>query len=198
MELGLAISRAFVEALGGVIDFTRELGAGSAFGFEIPITLEDETTITLNNHTELNRHPELNGENCDARSILLVNDERVNWELGASIILTLGYHVVCAKDGFEALNTTGKQDFGFILLDIRMPKLDGFETAQALRDRSQKQQPTPIIALSARITKKDEEKCHEAGMMDYLQKPLTMDTLNHCIQNWLNGTDKIETGLELP
>ena len=73
-----------------------------------------------------------------------------------------------------------------------MPKLDGFETAQALRDRSQKQPPTPIIALSAHITTKDEERCHETGMRDYLQKPLKMDTLNRCIQKWLNGKDSNE------
>lgn len=192
MGLGLAISRAFIEALGGVIDFTSEPGVGSSFWFEIPIKLKHESTVTSIEGAELHPLSDQDGENGDAHSILLVDDERVNRELGASMIRSLGYHVVCAKDGFEALNVTGKQDFGLILLDIRMPKLDGFETAQALSDRSRKQPPTPIIALSAHITKKDEEKCHETGMKDYLKKPLTMDTLNRCIQKWLNGNHKSE------
>ena len=189
MGLGLAISRAFVEALGGVIDCSSEPGVGSTFWLEIPIKLKDGETVATLNNAPVDSIPDGDEEDNGAKSILLVDDERVNRELGASMIRSLGYHVVCAKDGLEALNLNGKQEFGLILLDIRMPKLDGFETAQALRDRSQKQPLSPIIALSAHITTKDEERCHETGMRDYLQKPLKMDTLNRCIQKWLNRGD---------
>ena len=172
-----------------VIDCSSELGVGSKFWFEIPIVLKDGVEPTSDDKiVRVNGAQELEGDHA-AQSILLVDDERVNRELGASMIRSLGYHVVCAKDGFEALGITGKQDFGLILLDIRMPKLDGFETARAIRDRSRKQPPTPIIALSAHITTKDEERCHEMGMLDYLQKPLNIDTLNRCIQKWLKNCD---------
>ena len=189
MGLGLAISRAIVEVLGGVIECSGEPGVGTTVSFQIPVKLKyGETVATLNNASENSIHDGDEEDNTD-KSILIVDDDRVNRELGASMISSLGYHVVSAKDGLEAINLADEKDFDLILLDICMPKLDGFQTAQELRDRSQKQPPTPIIAVSADIAKKDEDKCHEAGMKDYLQKPLHMHTLNQCLKKWLIGKD---------
>jgi CheY-like chemotaxis protein len=116
-----------------------------------------------------------------------VDDERVNRELGASMIRSLGYNVVCAKDGFEALDLSGKQDFSLILMDIRMPRLDGFSTAEAIRDREGNRPPTPIIALSAHITSEDEERCKSVGINDYFQKPLKIKELNEFLKKWLTA-----------
>lgn len=122
----------------------------------------------------------------EIQSILLVDDERVNRELGASMIRSLGYNVVCAKDGFEALDLSGKQDFSLILMDIRMPRLDGFSTAEAIRNRDSNNSPTPIIALSAHITRQDEERCKYVRINDYLQKPLKVRFLNELLKKWLS------------
>tara|TARA_B100001093_G_scaffold158815_1_gene151290 strand:- start:315 stop:698 length:384 start_codon:yes stop_codon:yes gene_type:complete len=122
----------------------------------------------------------------EGQSVLLVDDERVNRELGASMIRSLGYNVVCAKDGFEALDLSGKQDFSLILMDIRMPRLDGFSTAEAIRNRERNDSPTPIIALSAHITPQDEERCDCVGINDHLQKPLKVRFLNELLKKWLS------------
>jgi CheY-like chemotaxis protein len=183
MGLGLAISNSIVEAMGGVIGCRSIDGKGSAFWFEIPIILKgqaDEVELTVKSFdhrvsTQL------------GQSILLVDDERVNRELGASMIRSLGYNVVCAKDGFEALDLSGKQDFSLILMDIRMPRLDGFSTAEAIRDREGNRPPTPIIALSAHITSEDEERCKSVGINDYLQKPLKIKELNEFLKKWLTA-----------
>jgi len=183
MGLGLAISNSIVEAMGGVIGCRSIDGKGSAFWFEIPIILKgqaDEVELTVKSFdhrmsTQL------------GQSILLVDDERVNRELGASMIRSLGYNVVCAKDGFEALDLSGKQDFSLILMDIRMPRLDGFSTAEAIRDREGNRPPTPIIALSAHITSEDEERCKSVGINDYFQKPLKIKELNEFLKKWLTA-----------
>ena len=102
------------------------------------------------------------------------------------MIRSLGYNVVCAKDGFEALDLSGKQDFSLILMDIRMPRLDGFRIAEAIRNRESNDSPIPIIAFSAHITRQDEERCKYVGTNDYLQKPLKVRFLNELLKKWLS------------
>ncbi len=182
MGLGLAISNAIVEAMGGVMGCRSIDGEDSSFWFEIPIILrgqsdQAEPAVNSLDHRMLPH---------EGQSILLVDDERVNRELGTSMIRSLGYNVVCAKDGFEALDLSGKQDFSLILMDIRMPRLDGFSTAEAIRNRERKESPTPIIALSAHITRQDEERCESVGINDYLQKPLKIKVLNEFLKKWLS------------
>lgn len=180
MGLGLAISRAFIHAMGGVINCSSVEGKGSTFWFEIPIVLkgqieQTEPIISTFEHAAFSH---------DNQSILIVDDERVNRELGASMIRSLGYNVVCAKDGLEALDLSGEHEFSLILMDIRMPRMDGFSTAKAIRERLQKNSTTPIIAVSAHITPEDEERCLEVGINDYLQKPLKMEILNEYLRKW--------------
>ena len=81
------------------------------------------------------------------------------------MIRSLGFNVVCAKDSFEALVLSRKHDFSLILMDIRMPRLDGFNTAEAVRNSESNDSPTPIMALSAHITRKMRSDTNVWGSM---------------------------------
>ena len=182
MGLGLAISRKFAQALGGEIGCRSEVGVGSSFWISIPVGLkkiafEEKDAATISTATL----------KTGQGSVLLVEDELVNRELGAVLIKSIGYDVVCARDGFEALKICKTRSFDIVLLDIRMPGMDGFETAIKLRELPQLGKETPIVAISAHVTPRDKEHCLEVGMNGSLRKPLTLQKLSETLDNWLRS-----------
>ncbi|NWJ97612.1 MAG: response regulator [Chloroflexi bacterium] len=121
--------------------------------------------------------------------ILLVEDNPVNQKLAAWQLQSLGYLVEMAANGQEALNLLTERDYNLILMDCQMPLLDGFETSRQIRQREAHQnQHTPIVAMTASAMLGDREKCLEAGMDDYLAKPVAMEQLQRIIERWLPNT----------
>ncbi len=181
MGLGLAISRSFIEAMGGTLDCSSVEGEGSVFWFDIPVVLKGQRALspTASPLAERDTPP------TKDPLILLVDDEPLNRELGASMIESLGYEVASARDGYDALEQFAQRDFDLVLLDIRMPRLDGFDTAEAIRKKQDSGSEIPVIALSAHITEQDAKRCREVGINDYLQKPLNRSTLNELLKKWL-------------
>jgi len=180
MGLGLAISRKFAEVMGGSIGCSSEAGAGSRFWIRIPVSLkkvafEDVEAVAAKATLPKSGHGK----------VLLVEDELVNRELGAVLLRSIGYEVVCARDGFDALDIVERQDFDIILLDLRMPGMDGYMTATKLRLKEKPGRRTPIVAVSAHVTPKDKERCLEVGMDGSLQKPLTLQKLADTLDKWL-------------
>ena len=128
-------------------------------------------------------------------SILLAEDNPVNQKLATVMLTKAGYRVDVANDGDEAVNkyTTSPEDFDLILMDVQMPRMDGIEATQAIRDWENKRNGTgtaseaetqvqkagankvPIIAVTAAAMKGDKERCFEAGMDDYISKPIRRD-----------------------
>ena len=104
--------------------------------------------------------------------ILFVEDNPVNQKLGKLMLTKAGYQVEIANNGREAVEkfTSSPEDFDLIFMDIQMPKMDGMEATQAIRSKGF--DTSPIVAVTANAMKGDRETCLEAGMDDYITKPI--------------------------
>ncbi|MGB5606506.1 MAG: response regulator, partial [Gammaproteobacteria bacterium] len=120
--------------------------------------------------------------------ILLVEDNIVNREVAMGMLETMECSITTAEDGVVALGKLDKQEFDLVLMDCQMPEMDGFTTTRVIRT-SEESRPDgrhlPIVALTANAMAGDREKCLDAGMDDYLSKPLSMGQLHEMLLKWL-------------
>ncbi|MDQ8184891.1 ATP-binding protein [Pelagicoccus sp. SDUM812002] len=178
MGLGLAITQKIVHSLGGKIDFESQKSAGSTFWLEIPVNFTNELDLGSTENVRLM-------ESQNSSKVLLVDDQIVNLELGEFMLSSSGHEVVCASSGQEAIKLASEQGFDLIILDIKMPKMNGYETARELRKLESDGKRTPIIAMTAHVTSRGNEECIEAGMDDSMSKPFNTERLNEIISKWL-------------
>ncbi len=118
--------------------------------------------------------------------ILLVEDNPINQMVALKMVDAFGYSVECASNGREALELFQKSRFDMILMDIQMPELDGFETTRKIRNTVPGLNSTdiPIIAMTAHAMKGDSDRCKEAGMDDYVPKPIDPDILKDVLRRF--------------
>ncbi len=181
--LGLAISQRLIELMGGTIGVQSELGVGSTFWFE----------VDLPPASEIPRE----GSAGDAPvvpvrrlRILLADDNAVNRMVGAALVERLGHHVEAAQDGTEVLERLDRGEIhDLILMDVQMPGLDGLDTTRAIRARGDAAASVPIVALTAHALSSDEARCREAGMDDYLTKPICSRRLAEVLKSIAATTD---------
>ena len=174
--LGLSISKAYVEMLGGKIWFESEPEKGSVFYFTIPYDLvpfiENPIKKEIKEKTKITPAPNL--------KILIVEDDE-----GLEFLLTEAVKDYCnepliARDGLEAVDICSKNpDLDLILMDIRLPKMDGYEATSEIRKFNQK---VPIIAQSACVFFSEQEKAIEAGCNDFVSKPIDYAVLRKIIE----------------
>jgi len=161
--LGLAISRRLVENMGGVIGVESELGKGSTFWFELPLT----ATIAPTPSTE-----EATMGDITPLSILLAEDNPVNQIVAVKLLGRYGHRVTVAPDGLKAVEEVELGTFDLVLMDMHMPELDGLKAAARIRALPGPKSQIPIIALTANAFDEDRARCLAAGMDDYLSKPI--------------------------
>lgn len=170
--LGLAISKRLARLMHGSIELTSTLGAGSTFGLWIPL-LEGESVGggLLEIPADL--------EVLENVRILLVEDNLINQHVICSILDGAKHDVSVASNGFEALDVIQSEPLDLILMDCRMPKLNGFETTERVRllPLGHFNREVPIVALTAGDVADDREKCFKSGMNDFLTKPVSRNTL---------------------
>lgn len=129
--------------------------------------------------------PESSGSN--SLRILIVEDNQVNLMLATTILKKAGHRTDGASNGLEALSAIRSRPYDVILMDMMMPEMDGLEATRAIRQLSGSQSEIPIIAMTANAMKGDREKCLQAGMNDYLSKPIDREKLFNKIAHWCGG-----------
>lgn len=117
--------------------------------------------------------------------VLLVEDNPVNQKVAVAFLRRLGLEVDCAANGMEGVTAWSEGDYDLVLMDVQMPLMDGYEATREIRRREGEGRRTPIVALTANAMEGDEQRCQQAGMDDYLTKPLKLDRLQKSLARWL-------------
>jgi two-component system, sensor histidine kinase len=175
--LGLPIARTLAERMGGTLTAQSREGQGSTFTLEIPLPLSQEKRSLA--HSGL-----LDETQGQGQTILLVEDNPVNQTVIEAMLGSLGYQVSHVGDGAQAVYCVERQSFAAILMDCRLPIMDGYEATRQIR-RFKAATELPIIALTANALQGDRELCLSAGMNDYLAKPFKRVDLQRVLQRWL-------------
>lgn len=185
--LGLSIARTLAERMGGTLHASSVEDAGSVFTLELPLPFSEK---------HRNPVPALHtgGASGAGQEVLLVEDNPVNQTVIEAMLRSLGYQVVLVADGVQAVQASAQRRFAAILMDCRLPVMDGYEATRQIR-----QQPTgagtPIIALTANALQGDRELCLQAGMSDYLAKPFKRADLERVLLRWLTHAATTELPL---
>lgn len=119
------------------------------------------------------------------RRVLLVEDNRVNQKLGVRLLEKFGCSVDVSANGSEAVRMSAELPYDLILMDCRMPEMDGYEATRRIRHLGGQAALTPIIAVTASVTEGERNQCLEAGMNDYVSKPIRLDALVQALDKWL-------------
>jgi PAS domain S-box-containing protein len=140
------------------------------------------------NRAIVTRHTIAEGRKHNVR-ILFAEDNVTNQQVAMKILEKLGYRVDMAANGLEAVEALQKKYYDLALLDIQMPHMDGFDVAQIIRDKRSDvlNHSIPIIAMTAHAMKGDRQRCLEAGMDDYIAKPVNPKELQQVIEKWAHG-----------
>lgn len=173
--LGLSIVKRLVELMDGTVGAQSEEGRGSTFWFTATLLREPAGTSSSTVSTEpLEPSPAAN-TSSHTRSdvtVLIVDDNEVNLMVARRLVERHGYRTLVAHSGREALVCWEGNEVHLILMDCQMPDLDGYATAREIRRREAGSRRVPIIALTAHAMKDAAAHCHDAGMDDYLSKPI--------------------------
>jgi len=169
--LGLAISRRLTELMGGTMTVETEPDRGSTFHFTI---VGEPAVVAAPERVE----PSPATSPASLR-ILLAEDEAVNRIVVLDMLERLGYDAVAVDNGIDALERLGAEAYDVVLMDVQMPGLDGFEVTRRIRATPGRQ--PHIIALTAHALSGDRERCLDAGMNDYLSKPVIMADLQQVL-----------------
>jgi CheY-like chemotaxis protein len=182
--LGLAISKKLIELMGGGIGVESQLNVGSSFYFDAVFELKDEN-VNLTEKNMVYMDPFQN-KNLEPKKVLLVEDDFISRNMLTIVLKKNGHEVIAVENGMEAVIVFEKVNFDLVLMDINMPIMDGFTATGKIRELERiKGTHLPIIAITAYALSGDREKCIEAGMDDYISKPIDIIELDLLIQKWL-------------
>ncbi|MBG4792430.1 response regulator [Pseudomonas aeruginosa] len=181
--LGLAIARTLAERMGGTLQAESKEGSGSTFTLEIPLPFQQSPA-----HRQ--QAARAAAPVAAGQEILLVEDNPVNQTVIEAMLRSLGYRVTLVADGIQAVRSAERQRYDAILMDCRLPVLDGYSATREIRAQENGRQ-VPIIALTANALQGDRENCLQAGMNDYLAKPFKRAELQRILQRWIGSQPEL-------
>ena len=183
--LGLAIVRELVELMGGVVSARSKPSQGSEFSFTVKL----ERPSVGHAAPDTTGVPKAFSGWATPPLVLVVEDGTVNQIVAARSLERCGCRTEVAADGREALAALARRSFDAVLMDCQMPVLDGYAATAELRSReAQTGQHTPVIAMTAHAMDGDRERCLQAGMDDYISKPMRREELAEKLRRWIPPT----------
>ena len=177
--LGLAICRRLVELMGGTIGVRRNPDVGATFWFTLPAEAVDASLVPKPARpggidTSL-------GSRLPMR-ILLAEDNPINQKVGIRLLEKLGYHPDLAANGQEALDAVRRQSYDIVMMDMQMPVMDGLEASRGLVQEYEAQTRPLLVAMTANVLESDRQACRNAGMDDFLAKPVLLSDLHKLLE----------------
>ncbi len=202
--LGLVICKEFTNLMQGDISVESISGAGSRFNFSVVVKqqlisadqLQQVTDSNLENSRYANPISEtdfkLNSEKRKNFKILLAEDNLINQKVAIRTLNSAGYQVDAVMNGEQAIREYSQKNYDLILMDVQMPEIDGFTATKKIRAMDSTKKDVPIIALTAHALMGDREKCLEAGMNEYVSKPVVASEIIRIVDKLLK-LDQITT-----
>lgn len=179
--LGLSITRNLVHLMGGSISIFSELGKGSCFTVELPFVQEEGNWPEASSEKKKTDEPEKTKGGFEGKRLLIVEDNPLNLEIAEILFGMEGFDIETEEDGESAVRRFSNSPEGYydmILMDVRMPVMDGLEATKAIRKLDRPDATTiPILAMTANAFTEDVKATREAGMNSHLAKPLEMEVV---------------------
>lgn len=179
--LGLSTVYGIVRQSGGHIRLESELGVGTTFRIYLPQAQASQSIQETKSHGDHETSANVSFK------LLAVEDNEINQDIVSQMAGELGYQIDVAGSGEEALSLLASNTYDAVLMDCQLPGIDGCETTRRIRKLESASKNTPIIALTADEEAGNREKCLNAGMNDYLLKPIELGQLRTTIERWANS-----------
>jgi PAS domain S-box-containing protein len=182
--LGLAINKRMAELMGGEVGVKSALGLGSTFW--LSVKLKKGKPSGLSDCTPAKETPkDILLRDYAGKRVLLAEDEIINQEIARALLEDAGLDADAAGNGAEAVRMAENNEYDIILMDMQMPEMNGVEATRAIRD-TPGGAGIPIIAMTANIFEQDRNSCIEAGMNDFLTKPVNLNVFYATLLKWLS------------
>ncbi len=181
--LGMAITKYIVDAMGGDIEVASEVGEGTEFHVTLDLQKAEEPQVEIQEEPETENSREL-----EDKRILLAEDNELNWEIAQELLSCQGFLLEWAEDGQMCVDMFQSSPVGYydaVLMDIRMPRMNGYEATRAIRALDREDASLPIIAMSADAFEEDIRRCMESGMNAHVAKPIDIKEVTKVLRKYL-------------
>lgn len=192
--LGLTITKQLAELLGGKLKVSSKEKAGSVFSIILPTRIKTGSVELMEKQDVISAddqpHRKINQITLTGK-ILVAEDNEANFLLVQNMLEKMGLEIAVAHNGLEALAKVSEDTFDLVLMDMQMPKMNGYEATEAIRQKGMK---IPIFALTANAMKNDEKRCLDAGCNEYISKPVNWQQLTSLIETYIRPEGCLTTG----